>query len=163
MSVMLGGVLLAAGVMLYLLEPVFSGRGSPLYDGEDDHDERAAQRRVALTALRDLEYDRATGKLDGHDYETLRAELSHEALRHLGDEPPGGGDPAVERASRELEEEIEEIRRALRKGLQCGDCGHLNGTGALYCGRCGEALGPAGAKRAAAESRVGKAGSGGPS
>lgn len=141
MSVMLGGILLAAGVMLYVLEPVFSGKGAPLYDGVDDFDEGAARRRVALTALRDLEYDRATGKLDGGDYEQLKTELSREALQHLGPRTQGGGDPATERASRELEEEIEQIRRALREGLQCGSCSHLNAFGARYCGRCGEELG----------------------
>lgn len=140
MTVILGGILLAAGVMLYVLEPVFSGRGAPLYDGVDDFDEGAARRRVALTALRDLEYDRATGKLDGGDYEMLKTELSREALQHLGPRQRGGGDPVTERVSRELEEEIEQIRRALREGLQCGDCGHLNAFGARYCGRCGEGL-----------------------
>lgn len=144
MAVMIGGILLAAGVMLFVLEPVFSGRGAPLYGAEDEYDEGAARRRVALTALRDLEYDRATGKLDGKDYEALKADLSHEALRHLVDEPSVGGGTAVDRASRELEEEIEEIRRALREGLECGGCGYLNGTGARYCGRCGEALGSVG-------------------
>ena len=141
---MLGGILLAAGVMLYILEPVFSGRGAPLYDGVDDFDEGVARRQVALTALRDLEYDRATGKLDGSDYDLLKNELSREALQHLGPQTPGGGNPATERASRELEEEIEQIRTALREGLQCGDCGHLNAFGARYCGRCGEALGTGG-------------------
>ena len=135
--------------MLFVLEPVFSGRGAPLCDGEDEYDEGAARRRVALTALRDLEYDRATGKLDDNDYEALKADLSHEALRHLADEPPDGAGPAVDRASRELEEEIEEIRRALREGLQCGGCGYLNGTGARFCGQCGEALGVAGTAGAA--------------
>ena len=140
MAVMLGGILLAAGVMLFILEPVFSGRGAPLYDGVDDFDEGAARRRVALTALRDLEYDRATGKLDGSDYELLRSELSREALQHLGTSARASGDPAAERASRQLEEEIEQIRRALREGLQCAGCGHLNAFGARYCGRCGETL-----------------------
>ena len=144
---------MAAGVMLFLLEPVFSGRGAPLYDGEDEYDEGAARRRVALTALRDLEYDRATGKLDGSDYEALKTDLSHEALRHLAEEPPGGAGPAVDSASRELEEEIEEIRRALREGLQCGSCGYLNGTGARYCGRCGEVLGGADTAEAAKPAR----------
>lgn len=144
MTVMLGGILLAAGVMLFVLEPVFSGRGAPLYDGVDDFDEGAARRRVALTALRDLEYDRATGKLDGGDYELLKTELSREALQHLEPRTRGRGDPAAERASRELEEEIEQIRRALREGLQCADCGHLNAFGARYCAECGAALGSGG-------------------
>ena len=50
------------------------------------------------------------------------------------------GDSPVERASRELEDEIAQIRRALREGLQCASCEHLNRTGARFCGRCGEAL-----------------------
>ena len=141
---MVGGILLASGVMLYILEPVLSGRAAPLYDGVDDFDEGAARRRVALTALRDLEYDRATGKLDDADYETLRTELSREALQHLEPGDRSGGDRAVERSSRELEAEIRQIRRALREGLQCESCGHLNGFGARFCGRCGEALGPGG-------------------
>ena len=130
--------------MLYLLEPVFSGRGAPVYTGEDDYDEGAARRRVALTALRDLEYDRMTGKLDGKDYELLKGELSRDALRQLGPGPEGGGsDPGVDRASRELEEEIAQLRDALREGLQCAGCEHVNRGGARFCGHCGRALGSA--------------------
>lgn len=140
MAVMVGGILLAAGVMLYLLEPVFSGRGAPLYDGADDYDEGAARRRVALTALRDLEYDRATGKVDARDYALLKDDLSHEALRHMEDGSPDTPGGAVERASRELEEEIEQIRMALRGGLECSGCGNLNADAARFCARCGEAL-----------------------
>lgn len=164
MSVLIGGVLLAAGVMLFILEPVFSGKGAPLYDGDDTYDEGAARRRVALTALRDLEYDRATGKLDEDDYGRLRTELSHEALAHLGDEEGGGdggrgpdrgprepeggvegGDgPPVDRAARELEEEIAQLRRAIREGMRCSACEHLNRSGARFCARCGGGLGGGG-------------------
>lgn len=144
MTALIGGILLAAGVMLYVLEPVFSGRSAPVYTGEDDYDEGAARRRVALTALRDLEYDRMTGKLDGKDYELLKGELSRDALRQLDPGPEGGGsDPGVDRASRELEEEIAQLRDALREGLQCAGCEHVNRRGARFCGHCGQALGSA--------------------
>ena len=143
MSVLIGGILLAAGVMLFILEPVFSGRSATLYDGDDEYDEDAARRRVALTALRDLEYDRATGKLDEDDYGQLKAELSREALRHLEaeDGEDGGGSLPVDRASRELEDEIVHLRRAIREGMQCAACDHLNRLGARFCARCGEELG----------------------
>ena len=133
--------------MLYLIEPVFSGRGAPVYDSEDDYDEGAARRRVALTALRDLEYDRATGKLDRKDYELLRAELSHDALRQLEPAAEGGErtDAPIDRTSRELEDEIAQIRRALREGLECAACRHVNRTGARFCGRCGKGLQAGGA------------------
>ena len=148
MSVLIGGVLLGAGVLLFVLEPVFSGKSAPMYDGDDVFDEGAARRRVALTALRDLEYDRATGKLDEDDYGQLRTELSREALEHLGEEGKsgrvGGGGRGPDRASRELEEEIAELRRAIREGMQCATCGHLNRLGARYCARCGEGVGGGG-------------------
>ena len=134
-----GGVLLAAGIVLYVLEPVLSGRSAPLYRGGDEHDEAAARRRVALAALRDLEYDRVTGKVDGEDYERLRTELSREALVQLEPEAVAD-DPAGAGASRALEDEIALIRRALQEGLQCAGCHRLNAFGAKYCGGCGRRL-----------------------
>ena len=159
MAALIGGILLAAGVMLYVIEPVFSGRGAPVYDSEDDYDEGAARRRVALTALRDLEYDRATGKLDRKDYESLREELSHDALRQLGPDAEGEdpADSVVERASSELEDEIAQIRRALREGLECASCQHVNRAGARFCAQCGQALeagGGAGTRAKAGASAV---------
>lgn len=142
MTALVGGVLLAAGVALFILEPVFSGRRATLFGGDDDFDEGAARRRVALTALRDLEYDRATGKLDEEDYDALKLELSREALMHLGREEDAGEGPETEalRISRQLEDEIAQIRRAIRRGMQCVSCEHVNGIGARYCGRCGKRL-----------------------
>jgi len=133
-----GGIALAAGVLLFVLEPVFSGRGAPAYGGDDRWDEAAAKRRVALSALRDLEDDRATGKIDERDYAELRADLSREALSRLDGEAAAqlDGDPAAAA----LEEEIADMRRALRAGLKCGACRHVNGRGARHCGRCGMPL-----------------------
>ena len=142
MTALVGGVLLAAGVALFILEPVFSGRRAMRYGGDDDFDEGAARRRVALTALRDLEYDRATGKLDEEDYGALKLELSREALMHLGRDEDAGEGPETEalRISRQLEDEIAQIRRAIRRGMQCVSCEHVNSIGARYCGRCGKRL-----------------------
>ena len=121
MTVIVGGILLAVGVVLFILEPVFSGQRAPLFDGDEEYDEAVARRRIALTALRDLEYDRATGKVDGDDYEVLKAELSREALRHLEaqeDLAAEVGRPAgTEGAQPGLEEEIARIRAALQEGL----------------------------------------------
>ena len=146
MTALIGGVLLAAGVLLFILEPVFSGHRALLYDGEDVYDEAAAKRRIALTALRDLEYDRATGKLDSTDYERLKAELSREALRHL--EAQSEADPAdPDRAlpdsvldSQGLEAEIARIRVALREGRACPACEAVNREGSQFCSRCGATL-----------------------
>ena len=53
----------------------------------------------------------------------------------------GVGGPPADRASRELEEEIARLRRAIREGMQCSACEHVNRLGARFCGRCGEGLG----------------------
>ena len=136
MVAIVGAVLLATGVVLAVLEPIFAGRSAPLYDEDSGTAEAKERRRVALVALRELEYDRATGKLESADYEALRAELAHNALAQL--EPAGGEGKADEQA--ELEAEIAEVRRALEAGLQCGVCEHVNRFGAGYCSQCGGAL-----------------------
>ncbi|MDH3225034.1 MAG: c-type cytochrome biogenesis protein CcmI [Gemmatimonadota bacterium] len=153
MTAILGGVLLAAGVVLFILEPVFSGQRAPLYDGDDVYDDAAAQRRIALTALRDLEYDRATGKVDGEDYERLKAELSREALKHLEArtvQSSEAADPAGAPAGGEgspdlgvelgLEAEIARIRAALREGMACEACDTVNRVGSSFCSHCGAPL-----------------------
>ncbi len=150
MTVLLGGLLLAAAVALAVLEPILSGRRAARDRPGDEHDEGAARRRVALTALRDLEYDRATGKIDRADYESLKIELGREALRHLegseGDaDARAEGRPEAERASRDLEEEIARARRAIRGGFECPHCDAVDRIGARYCSRCGRALTGAGA------------------
>ena len=136
MVAIVGAVLLATGVVIAVLEPIFAGRSAPLYDEDSAAAEAKVRRRAALVALRELEYDRATGKLGSADYEALRAELAHNALAHLA--PAGGEGEADEDA--ELEAEIAEMRRALEAGLQCGACEHVNRFRARYCGECGGAL-----------------------
>lgn len=144
MTAILGGVLLALGVLLFILEPVVSGQRAILYDGEDVYDEAAAKRRIALTALRDLEYDRATGKIEGDDYQRLKAELSREALRHLETRKeegrPGPGAEGVEQHALGLEQEIARIRAALREGLGCPECEAVNRPGSSFCSTCGATL-----------------------
>lgn len=140
MTGLIGGILLAAGVALFILEPVLFGKPAPMYDGDDEFDEASAKRRVALTALRDLEYDRATGKLDDKDYNLLKAELSREALRHLEDK--GGPAAAVKTPGEDaLEAEIARMRVALQQGLECSQCGVLNREGSQFCSACGGSLG----------------------
>ncbi len=131
-----GGALLAGGVLLYVVEPIFSRRAAALYDGLDRHDEGAAQRRSSLIQLRELEFDREMGKVDEGEYGALRAELSRNALRYLED----GSRDEEGRTLLSLEEEILEMRRALRRGLACETCGRAREATARFCGRCGAAL-----------------------
>ncbi|MBW3534679.1 MAG: c-type cytochrome biogenesis protein CcmI [Gemmatimonadetes bacterium] len=136
MSLFVGAALLAGAVVLFLLHPMITGESAPMEGEEDEMTEAESRRRVKLRALRDVEYDHATGKLDDDDYESLKRELSAEALAALEAEK-------AERADRDpasLEDEIARVREGLRSGLTCARCGHLNAADSRFCAHCGTRL-----------------------
>ena len=145
---LIGGGLLAAAVVLYVLLPVIRGRHAVLHRTEEEGTEEEYRRRLALSALRDVEYDFATGKLDEEDYRQLKGELSVEALRILEEDreaadassaDPDAGPGEGEEAD-VLEAEIARIRRGLQDGRTCRRCAHVNDPESRFCGRCGQAL-----------------------
>ncbi len=83
MTLMLGALLVTAAVVIYVLYPIITGAQAPLERLDDEPTEAEMRKAVALKALRDVEYERAMGKLDDGDYELLKAELSSEALAAL--------------------------------------------------------------------------------
>ena len=139
MSVIIGAVLLVAAVVLYILQPMLSGQRASLHRELDEPTEAESRRRVTLLALRDVEYDYATGKLTEGDYRALKRELSAEALAaldHVDAEAAAG--PAG--APPELEDEIARLRGGLRTGTTCSVCGSGNDAGSLFCSYCGAPL-----------------------
>ena len=139
MEVILGAVLLVAAVVLFILQPMLSGQSASMHRELDEPTEAEARRRVTLLALRDVEYDYATGKLDENDYRTLKRELAAEALTALErfDAETAAG-PAA--APPELEAEIERLRRGMESGTTCSTCGSANEAGSRFCAYCGSPL-----------------------
>lgn len=132
---LLGALLLVAAVVLFILLPVARGQHASLAREDDELTDTEARRRVTLLALRDVEYDYHTGKLDEADYLALRKELSSEALAALraAEEDPAAPDLDVEA-------EIAAVRAGLESGTTCGACGHRNPEGSRFCAACGRAL-----------------------
>lgn len=135
MSVVLATVLLTVAVIVFVMYPIVTNRAAPVSSDDHETSESEAKRRVALLALRDVEYDREMGKLDEEDYRSLRREISAEALAAI---------EAVER-SREpvmdpVEEEIARARAGLERGTACASCGHVNAEGSRFCSSCGASL-----------------------
>jgi hypothetical protein len=107
-------------------------------EGDDPEDDLSPQ-AVALRALKEIEFDRATGKLSDSDYDHLKAKYTAEALAAMrGERPPSG------------ERRVPELPQAARcpehgprpePGAQfCSECGRRLGTAPGYCVRCGTGL-----------------------
>jgi hypothetical protein len=135
----LGVALVVAAVLLFIMQPVVKGLHASLEREDDELTDTEARKRVALLALRDVEYDFLAGKLDEEDYRSLKSELTAEALAALeADEAARAGGDGT--ADADLEDEIARIRQGLRSGVVCVDCGFTNEEGSRFCSACGHAL-----------------------
>ena len=154
---LIAGILLAAGAVYFVLRPILrpemtgignreSGNVSEGEDPDDDFSSRA----VALRALKEIEFDRATGKLSDADYDVLKTKYTAEALAALRAEQPGGGmrdggsvasGAASHPASRIPHPACPSHGpRPESDAAFCSDCGRRLATAPGYCARCGTAL-----------------------
>lgn len=143
--------LLAIGAVWFTLQPILRPAPTlarPDGSGEDgeDQDEDMSPRAVALGALKEIEFDRATGKLSDADYEALKQQYTGLALQALRNE--GSGMAAT--SSRQVAHSASLIPHLVcpthgprpETGAEfCSDCGRrLGGSAPGYCARCGTEL-----------------------
>jgi len=144
------GLLLAAGATYFVLLPILrppaeSPVSANVDEGEDPDDDMSPQ-AVALRALREIEFDRATGKLSDTDYEQLKSRYTNEALAAMRGERTS----YVVRRTSELRADAPRTThdaRCPQHGSRpeidaqfCSECGRRLGTALGYCARCGTAL-----------------------
>ena len=139
MTLYVGVALVTAAVLYFLLQPVVKGLHASLERDDDELTDTEARKRIALLALRDVEYDYLAGKLDEEDYREMKGQLTAEALAALEADEAARGDRARP-ADAGIEAEIARIRAGLRSGLVCGECGFTNEEGSRFCSSCGHAL-----------------------
>jgi hypothetical protein len=122
------GTLLALGALAYVLWPLILAEGrssvelavaSPTSTPTADHGE-------AVAALREIEFDHATGKLSESDYAALKTQYTSEAVAAM--------------RGRETDPVEAEIRRLRAQTRTCPACGPRPEPGARYCSRCGAAV-----------------------
>jgi rRNA maturation endonuclease Nob1 len=100
---------------------------------------------IALAALREIEFDRATGKLSDEDYADLKAKYTAEALAVLRaegstDHPPTPS-PVAATAGDTVEAMVaDRVRRLKGSGVRCPACGPRPESDALFCSSCGRSL-----------------------
>ena len=137
-----------------ILRPGTEGRGTEdggrgPDEGEDPDDDFSPQ-AVALRALKEIEFDRATGKLSDGDYETLKAKYTAEALTALRAEDPGsemrdaGGmaSGAVSHPASRIPHPACATHgpRPESDAQFCSECGSRLASAPGYCSRCGTSL-----------------------
>src|SRR5689334_19101848 len=155
---LVAGTILAIGALAFVLYPLFF----------ESHPPRAVRTAgptawsddVAIAALREIEFDRATGKLSDADYSQLKEQYTRQALarmRSSGEERPVvTGDDEVETAIRAYRKAHPSChRRGPRPEADasfCSSCGrYLPGSceqcgrrveeiGARFCAACGHRL-----------------------
>jgi len=122
---LLGALAIAALVLWLVFEPVLGlPRKSPEILKPEAPEE--TRRGTALLALKEIEFDRETGKLSDRDYDLLKARYSAEALSAIAEE----------------EAVASEAPPAVPAGtiLSCALCGPRPEPDAVFCSNCGRRL-----------------------
>jgi hypothetical protein len=125
------GTLLAVGALAFVLYPIFF---APPPERRFVAAEPArSERDDAVNALREIEFDRATGNLSDTDYADLKRRYTQEAIvamRREGQTVDASND-----------DEIEVAIRAFRAGQPaCPTCGPRPEPDADFCSNCGRYL-----------------------
>lgn len=126
---LVSGIAVAGLVLALVLEPLVRGRPQRYQSADrsqheleidfSDVEESASPKVQALLALREIEFDRETGKLSDEDYSALKAAYQSEALAAI------------------KEEESESTDTAADGVAVCPACGPRSESRAKFCSNCG--------------------------
>lgn len=157
----LGAAALLGAVMIWIVTQPLLRRGAPPAPVYVPPEADETRRGVALAALREIEFDRETGKLSDADYAYLKARYTAEALAALRADESDAADSDVEALiaarARALSGTTSECEvcgprpepdaifcstcgRRLATGHHCAECGAILPTDGSFCERCGTAV-----------------------
>lgn len=137
MTALLVGTALALVALAFVLYPLFSEKAPAARRRTKPPTARrepsASEQAVAI--LREVEFDRETGKLSESDYTALKTAYTREALAALRAEEASAVRSGV--ADDEVEAVILEYRA---RATACESCGPRPEPDAIYCSSCGRYL-----------------------
>ena len=131
MTPLIVGALLAVIALVVVLYPLFDNLALPKRRARAP--EGATPQVEAVHALREIEFDRETGKLSDSDYAALKTRYTREAVAAMRDEEAGLSGSEADAA-----EAI--VLRYKRRQLGCSVCGPRPEPDAIYCSTCGRYL-----------------------
>jgi hypothetical protein len=137
---LLAGVAVAVAVLALVLEPLVRRPGLEALGAPDEPEatpiEESESRKVqALLALKEIEFDRETGKLSEEDYAELKTRYGRDALAAMEVERKQAAVVA------DTDDPAEALIQSVRKDLQvCPNCGPRPESGAAFCSECGRPL-----------------------
>ena len=123
----------------------------PLVSAEDDRTQMIGQRTraalerekmLALRSIKELEFDRAMGKLSDADWQEMSGRLRARAARLMRQLDAGAG--YRERIERDLAKRLEktpDTQPTITAERVCAACETANDTDARFCKACGRELG----------------------
>ena len=147
----LAAVLVGLAALWLVLQPLIRPR-PPTSSPFEPLDPEETPKGVALAALKEIEFDRETGKLSDEDYEFLKAKYTVEAVNALREEPAGAGSTDIEAL---IAARVRSLRSAsaatpadatlpsvtaAASGPVCDTCGPRPEPDAEFCSTCGRAL-----------------------
>ena len=129
---LVAGSILAIGALAFVLYPLFFETHAPR--GIRTARPTAWSDDVAVAALREIEFDRATGKLSDADYVQLKAQYTRQALASMRGAP---GSP-LSAPPTPADDDVEAAIRAYRSERPtCTDHGPRPEPDAIFCSECG--------------------------
>jgi hypothetical protein len=147
----LAAVLVGALVLWLVLQPLIrpAAPRPPVFEPVDPEE---TPKGIALAALKEIEFDRETGKLSDADYQFLKAKYTAAALEALRQDSESD---KAETGSDNVEAMIAAKVRALRSAststlsapvsapsgaAECSNCGPRPEPDAVFCSTCGRRL-----------------------
>ncbi len=141
------GVVVAVAALGVVLEPLLRKHpvrrvAVPSIDDEEDAialEETGSPKIQALLALREIEFDRETGKLSDADYAFLKQKYSQSALEAIKQERRN--EEPASTSQQELDDAEALITKArVQRQSTCPTCQSGLEPGSIFCSNCGRSL-----------------------
>ena len=131
------GTLLAIGALAFVLYPLFFDVASARPIASHSANRTPWTDDVAVAALREIEFDKATGKLSDADYTQLKEQYTRQALARMRASRAADVGLREPAADDEVEATIQAYRRT---HPSCDRCGPRPEIDAVFCSNCGHYL-----------------------